>query len=991
MPNPRTRPARSVRQPSDLTRGLAAGIALLALVVGVPVLLAGTIGWPLPHSLPTLAEIRSALVGTRIPDEAILKGLAFCAWAYWLHLIWCLIVETLATARGRLPRRVPLGGLNQAIASRLVAALLLLGPTSMSVRPTTAAVVSDSPAVVQHLPAASTSLGDRGTAGPADQGRSSPPKAHEVSHPSGRAVVGADGHRGDQRQKSPSRSPTYTVRRGDTLWGIAERELGDPLRWRELERLNRGRLQPDGDRLQDPDLIRPGWRLLLPANRSIPQAHGRQPGEHHRQGAGTPVEPPGGTPPTTQPATTTTPAPTSTSAAPTTEAPTSTNPPPTLQPTKPHRPPGAIAPIAAALGVGLLAAGVLAVLARLRRIQQRHVARGRRIRLPTGTAADVERAMRATAEPEATAFLDLALRVLAGVIRRDGLPVPAIQAALLSETALELLLASPAADAPAPFVATDDGRRWMLPRDRSLDDFAGIAVDAIPPLPALVTIGQTGPDPPVRLLVNLEATGLLAVPGPPDRAAALCNAVAAELATSSWSGFFDLVLVGGFGAELAPLERVQQAPSLEAVLPRLQRRVAEATTTLEELGSSTALEGRILHTAGDSLVPTVVVCAEPPSAESLQRLAAVLQQTPLKQPPLAVLSAGDVPQARWQLRIDAERARLDPFGIDVQPQQLGPAELAAIGELLRTAADTGGVPADAPPYDQVHTPTPADALGPAAPMARTIEHEPTTADGVEAADGQTGDHRTTEPGTVEVAILGKIELRGVPKIERAKAIEAIVYLAMHPDGVDAERLWEALWPDKPVNRGTFHTTITAARSGLGDAPDGTRYMRNPHEGIYRLHPAVQLDWASFQTLVEQGRSAGPEGKALLRQALELVRGLPLESTAPRSYSWAVVHRTEIESAIAEAAQDLGDLCLAGDDPTGATWAARRGLLASPYDERLYRILMRAAHAAGNPAGVDTVLRELLHVLGAEDDPVDELHPQTVELYRQLRPRRSILT
>jgi DNA-binding SARP family transcriptional activator/LysM repeat protein len=989
MPNPRTHPDPSARQPSDLTRGLAAGIALLVLVVGVPALLSGTIGWPLPHSLPTLAEIRSALVGTRIPDEAILKGLAICAWAYWLHLIWCLIVETLAAARGHLPRRVPLGGLNQAIASRLVAALLLLGPTSMTIRPSTVAVVSDLPAVVHHLPAASTSLGDRGTAAPADQRRSSPAKAHNVSHPSGRAVVGSDGHRGDQRQPSPSTSPTYTVRRGDTLWGIAERELGDPLRWRELERLNRGRLQPDGDRLQDPDLIRPGWRLLLPADSSIPRAHGRQPGERHRQGAATPGEPRAGTPPTTGPATTTTLA-TSTTAAPTTEAPTSTNPPPTLQPTQHHRPPGAIAPIAAALGVGLLAAGVLAVLARLRRIQQRHVARGRRIRLPTGAAADVERAMRATAEPEATAFLDMALRVLAGVIRRDGLRVPAIQAALLSDTALELLLASPAAEAPAPFVATDDGRRWMLPRDRSLDDFAGIAADTVPPLPALVTIGQTQPDPPVRLLINLEAAGLLAVPGPADRAAALCNAVAAELATSSWSGFFDLVLVGDFGAELAPLERVQQAPSLEAVLPRLQRRVAEATTTLEELDSSTALEGRILHTAGDSLVPTVVVCAEPPSADSLQLLVALLQQTSPTQPPLAVLIAGDVPQARWQLRIDGERAHLDPLGVDFQPQQLRPAELAAIGELLRTAADTGGVPADAPPYDQLHTPTPADTLGAAAPTARTTEHQPTADDDAETADSQTS-HRTTEAGIVEVAILGKIELRGVPKIERAKAIEAIVYLAMHPDGADADRLWEALWPDKPVNRGTFHTTITAARSGLGDAPDGTRYMRNPHEGIYRLHPAVQLDWATFQALVEQGRNGGLEGKALLRQALELVRGLPLESTAPRSYSWAVVHRTEIESAIAEAAQDLGDLCLADNDPTGAIWAARRGLLASPYDERLYRVLMRAAHVAGNPAGVDTILRELLHVLGAEDDPIDELHPQTVELYRQLRPRRSILT
>ena len=62
-------------------------------------------------------------------------------------------------------------------------------------------------------------------------------------------------------------------------------------------------------------------------------------------------------------------------------------------------------------------------------------------------------------------------------------------------------------------------------------------------------------------------------------------------------------------------------------------------------------------------------------------------------------------------------------------------------------------------------------------------------------------------------------------------------------------------------------------------------------------------------------------------------------------------------------------------------------LASPYDERLYRVLMRAADAAGNPAGVDTVWRELLSVLDADLELVDdELHPETIALYAALRPR-----
>ena len=56
----------------------------------------------------------------------------------------------------------------------------------------------------------------------------------------------------------------YTVVPGDTLWDIARDRLGDPLRWPVVYRLNRDRIQPDGLRLRDPELIRPGWILHLP-------------------------------------------------------------------------------------------------------------------------------------------------------------------------------------------------------------------------------------------------------------------------------------------------------------------------------------------------------------------------------------------------------------------------------------------------------------------------------------------------------------------------------------------------------------------------------------------------------------------------------------------------------------------------------------------------------------------------------------------------------
>lgn len=59
---------------------------------------------------------------------------------------------------------------------------------------------------------------------------------------------------------------TYEVRAGDTLWGIAGSQLGDPYRWPEIAAASRAIRQPGGVRLTDPDLIRPGWTLVIPVS-----------------------------------------------------------------------------------------------------------------------------------------------------------------------------------------------------------------------------------------------------------------------------------------------------------------------------------------------------------------------------------------------------------------------------------------------------------------------------------------------------------------------------------------------------------------------------------------------------------------------------------------------------------------------------------------------------------------------------------------------------
>jgi DNA-binding SARP family transcriptional activator len=924
------RHARSGRA-GDLAGGLAALVAIVVLVVGVPAALALIVGWPLPHAVPSVAELSRALVSGSISDEFFGKALAVLGWLYWAQFLMSLAAEVTAARRGRVARRIPLGGWNQAIAARLIGALLLLGPAPGPARPVASAASPARPAPV----VATATVPNAGDQEAAEQSEAERPAAA---------------------------LPVYVVAPRDTLWGIAERLLDDPYRWRELFQLNQGRPlpHPPGGRFTDPDLIYPGQQLLLPAD-----ATGRpttRPPRHQEGPAGggrARPHPDGQAQPTSTVTPEATRPPPATRATPPVTGPASTGPPTVTTPlgdSGDHEPAPAVA-TALAVG-GLLAAGTLAVLARRRRRQQRYREPGRRIRLPTGAAARVEQRLRAAAEPETAAFLDAALRAMAAGLQRAGLPPPTVQAVQLGPATLEVLLREPSPTAPPPFTASDQGHRWTLPRQLPARELEATAGDAVAPLPALVTIGTSDAG---QLLVNLEAAGLTALAGPPTATRPLLHAIAVELATAASSGFVQILLVG-FGSELDRLERVQQVQRLEDALSALERQAREAADLISQRGCGSVLGGRVTGVAADSWAPTVLLVADTPTPASLQRLAD-LASDPRGSTTAAVL-VGDTPAAHWRLEVSDQLVRIPALDLEVHPQRLTEQEYAAIVELLRTASDVDGVDAAAPPYDRVQPPPPAV-------IAKADEAAAAT------------------PPAVEVGVLGRVEVRGVPKIERAKSIELIVYLALHRHGIDGEQLWEALWPDKPINRGTLHTTVTAARTGLGRAPDGSRYLPTAGDGLYRLSPAVSLDWDRFRALARAGQAGSPDAAGLLHQALELVRGRALDSPASRSYEWAVVHRTEMETVIAETAERLGLLHLDAGDPEQANWAARRGLAASPYDERLYRVLMRAAHAAGNPAGVETLWQELLTVLGTDLDLVDEdLHPNTVALYTSLRgPRR----
>jgi putative peptide zinc metalloprotease protein len=64
----------------------------------------------------------------------------------------------------------------------------------------------------------------------------------------------------------PASTHVYVVQPGDTLWDLAAKYLGNPLRYQQLFALNKGLSQADGHTLVDPDLIYPGMKLQFPAD-----------------------------------------------------------------------------------------------------------------------------------------------------------------------------------------------------------------------------------------------------------------------------------------------------------------------------------------------------------------------------------------------------------------------------------------------------------------------------------------------------------------------------------------------------------------------------------------------------------------------------------------------------------------------------------------------------------------------------------------------------
>ncbi|MEV0170915.1 BTAD domain-containing putative transcriptional regulator [Streptomyces sp. NPDC050803] len=941
----------------DFVKAFLAFVALIVLVVGVPGALAMQLGWPVPSTWEPQEWLTNELnVGT------FLHILTFFVWLAWAQFTACVIVEMKAAVSGvGVPGRVPGAGPSQLLARQLVAALLLVGATAASLTP--------------GLSQLGQSLegNQRGTVAAAQQtpgglfaqqqeqaANTAAALAEQASHAeaSAGAATAKDGDTKYYRIQPPE------GRHHDSLWEIAERHLGDGRRYKEIYQLNKDRVQPDGSRLSEASLIRPGWIMEMPGDArggdlvEMPdetpnvspevqqQIHdyARTGGDHAQGGGGAasvdlPEQRPapdrqhsdqhaGHQQQTPQ-------------ATPATESGSSFGLPEAL------------------LTAPLLAAGLLGALGRRRRQALWQSAlgtvggrRGMEPPTPTGSAADAQDALLVGADPEGVRLLDRSLRGLAASLAEESRPLPTVYAAWLSNGDLHLQLAQPAGKPPAPWQLGQDQTFWMLSRtdaERYED------VDTAAPYPGLVSLGTMDDS---RLLLNLESVpGIVSLSGREADRAAVFASVAAELATNGWSDRMTITLVG-FGQDLTPLapNRLRHLDGVEDLIETMEAETRQRRGALGAAGHDSVLTGRTGPAQHTRWAPHLVLLAAQPSAEDAVKLAELAADASrLGIGYLVGTETGDLPGAAWEMEITGEGKLLAPLlGLELDAQLLPAAQQQAVVELF-------------------------------------VQADP--------ENGPDGGPATTPPFLVDISeqgrpavyarLVGPYEIIGLdtPDGDRSALLhEALALLLLHREGVHPRVLSSALWP-RGVTEDVRDALLERLRAWLGADPDGSPRLRTDSTGRLTLAKSVVSDLDVLRSLYHeatQGRGVGSRAVRgrLLTDALVLVRGPLLADRPEGRYRWLTheIIDAQLPLLVADIGLALSAFHLEKDRAEKAIEALTAALGSAPADERLWHELLRATHATGDTARLQALTADLISRSGARGLP-----PRTEALLDELLP------
>ncbi len=881
-----------------LVKGVAALALLAVLVVGVPWALWHFVGWPLPHHVPSAGQVGRALNRQGIPNQTLVDALAVVVWITWAVLVASIAVEIPAALSGRHAPRLPLAGIFQPVTGRLVVAVVVAcltlvprpghlttpGSTDGGLsaatarRPVAALVLKDTTLKETVLTDASPPLMTSNPATPAATDGTSPPNATTPAAP------------------PPAASTTYVVQRGDTLWGIAERQLGDPLRWSEIYQLNEGRSQPDGATLTDPHWIDPGWTLVLPSPPTPTQA---------RQAPSAATSSP--TPaPVTQPA-----------PAPTTE-PTRPAPAPVSLPARAHHdasPTAAVAPHPAAhtaepvrlpsgsVVAGSFAAGVLSAVA-LGQLRRRHAYR---YRPPepgrTLTPEPLRPTLRYLSHPSGT--------------EADQETIP-----------------DPGTVPVAPF--DDDKRRQD---------------------PGHLEVGTRDGRPVVIEMTDLSGMALCG-PGTDDIARAVVAGLLVRAGPGAAEILLTADLAERLLPGLRPDPAIRRVGSTDQAARAIEAEVIARTRRLDAADALDAASFRAANP--ENPLPLVATFVDDVPQPSLGRWAALLTNAPrlgiavifLGDNPL---STGQLVTDTSRTVTHAEPATLDARLAGAQLFGLRGDEAAELLGAVANSHDEHSDDADLlDEEDEAITILhPPHRNGDTA-LAQQIA-EPWPEQSLPNADGERpivvhmlGPFRITVDG--EPVTSG---LRG-----RAKALFA--WYLLRPEGATSDEAVDALWPntDPDQVRKQFWRPFGDLRARFRSAGDDALDVLEKTGEHYRPNPAeISCDLWVFQAALTQAARADTDetARVALRQAVDLYRGDLLQGVG---YPWVEPTRQDLHRRALDAHLRLAELEDHAGRPDASVATLERAIDLDRYAEEPYRRLM-ALHAVHGRMDAVTATWQLL--------------------------------
>ena len=579
----------------------------------------------------------------------------------------------------------------------------------------------------------------------------------------------------------------------------------------------------------------------------------------------------------------------------------------------------------------------------------------------------MEARLRAAAAPTASELIDLALRALAHQITDQHTPPPQVVGVHLDSDTLRLLLWSAHPDPPPGWKVDDDGHSWTLPTSIDLTHLHLLANSTPAPYPALVTVGHHDDS---QLLLDLEHLGAVQIIGDPSQVTATCHTMATELAASPIADTLEVVCVG-FGEDLQHLERITVVDQLTDILPTIEAK--EAATATQNV---TPFEGRLAPWGGDSWSPMIIFDPSDHRPRGGDRLLEVAHRG------RAVCAVVGYPTGgQWRLHLSGDTIRIHPLGYTYQRRNLTPTEQADVADLIHTAKSLDGIP-------QTVT------TGPSAPLVPADPNEDSVGD--DTARESDSDSKSSSPAggsVLEVRTLGTVGIAGTTGgLPQPKSLELVTYLAFHRNGVEADTLMEALWPEQPPNNHRLNNAMHRARSSLGTDPDGELYLPHVTDRIYRISPNIGCDLDRLTRHIRSAEQTGEADAAVHLQAgLEIVEGPPF-SGIKDGYGWAHTEGilTHAIVTIDNTAHRLAQLALQAENPEQATWAARKGLTASWACEECYRNLMRTAITQDDQTALEAIYSELAALVDADQGPdaTSWLDPETVQLYEQHSRHRN---